>query len=134
MIPDLPEHRMAIVTGASSGIGGAVARALGAAGIGVALVARRRASLEHVAEEIVAAGGQAVIATKLTARTHDSLGWHACIGCAHALIMIMPTEVKQASNNASKRTSTIIGSMCNHAALHGHACTHVCVWLLWPTS
>ncbi len=57
---------MAIVTGASSGIGGAVARALGAAGIGVALVARRRASLEHVAEEIVAAGGQAeVIAADL---------------------------------------------------------------------
>jgi NAD(P)-dependent dehydrogenase (short-subunit alcohol dehydrogenase family) len=45
-----------LVTGASTGIGAATARALGAAGARVGLVARRKELLETVAEETAAAG------------------------------------------------------------------------------
>jgi short-subunit dehydrogenase len=50
---------LALVTGASSGIGAASAKALAAAGARVALLARRREALDRVAAEITAAGGQA---------------------------------------------------------------------------
>ncbi|MCB9762183.1 MAG: SDR family NAD(P)-dependent oxidoreductase [Alphaproteobacteria bacterium] len=50
---------LALVTGASSGIGAATARALAAKGARVALVARTRAALEEVAASIRAAGGEA---------------------------------------------------------------------------
>lgn len=51
------DGRVAIVTGASSGLGAAVARGLAAAGARVALVARRLAALESLADEL---GGLAV--------------------------------------------------------------------------
>ncbi len=51
------DGRVAVVTGASGGLGEAVARLLTAAGASVALVARRRARLETIASEI---GGLAV--------------------------------------------------------------------------
>jgi short-subunit dehydrogenase len=53
-------RRVAIVTGASSGIGEAAARALGHAGFDVALVARRADRLEHTAAEIEANGVRAL--------------------------------------------------------------------------
>ncbi len=52
--------RVAIVTGASSGIGRATAAALGAAGASVAIAARRPERLEALAGEIEAAGGAAL--------------------------------------------------------------------------
>jgi len=52
--------RSALVTGASSGIGRLLALRMAAAGARVALVARRRDELEAVAEEIRAAGGEAI--------------------------------------------------------------------------
>ncbi len=50
--------RTGLVTGASSGIGRAIALALGREGVRLALTARRAERLHALAEEIVAAGGQ----------------------------------------------------------------------------
>jgi NAD(P)-dependent dehydrogenase (short-subunit alcohol dehydrogenase family) len=54
--------RLALVTGASRGIGAATAKALAAAGAHVILVARTASALEEVEEGIHAAGGNATIA------------------------------------------------------------------------
>jgi len=52
-----------LVTGASSGIGRATARALGAEGARVVAAGRRRDRLDAVVQEIVAAGGEAIAVT-----------------------------------------------------------------------
>lgn len=56
------EGRVALVTGASRGIGAATAKALAAEGAHVILTARDDASLERVEDEIHALGGTATIA------------------------------------------------------------------------
>jgi 2-deoxy-D-gluconate 3-dehydrogenase len=55
------ENQIAIVTGASQGIGRTLAIALAQAGADVALVSRTRSDLEKVAREIEAAGRQALV-------------------------------------------------------------------------
>ncbi|MFF2080851.1 SDR family oxidoreductase [Kitasatospora sp. NPDC058162] len=52
--------KVALVTGAGSGIGEAAAKALAAQGASVVLAARREAELERVAGQIAAAGGAAI--------------------------------------------------------------------------
>ena len=54
--------RLALVTGASRGIGAAIAEALGREGAHVVLTARTASGLEAVEEKIFAAGGSATIA------------------------------------------------------------------------
>jgi NADP-dependent 3-hydroxy acid dehydrogenase YdfG len=54
--------RVAVVTGASSGIGAATARLLGAGGWSVVLVARRADRLADVARDVEASGGRALVA------------------------------------------------------------------------
>ncbi len=49
--------KTALVTGASQGIGRAIAKALAAEGVQVCIAARRRELLEQLSKEIVAAGG-----------------------------------------------------------------------------
>jgi NAD(P)-dependent dehydrogenase (short-subunit alcohol dehydrogenase family) len=56
------DGKIALVTGASRGIGAATAEALAAAGAHVVLTARTAADLEEVEERIHAAGGSATIA------------------------------------------------------------------------
>jgi short-subunit dehydrogenase len=53
---------VAVITGASSGIGRALALQLGAAGYRLGLIARRQAELEATANEITASGGKALAA------------------------------------------------------------------------
>jgi short-subunit dehydrogenase len=61
------KNKLAVITGASSGIGEAVARQLAAQGLQVVLVARRHARLETLAEQIHMGGGTAhIIVADLT--------------------------------------------------------------------
>lgn len=65
--------RLALVTGASRGIGAATADALGRAGAHVILTARTAAGLEEVEDRVHAAGGTATIAP-LNLTESDSIG------------------------------------------------------------
>jgi NADP-dependent 3-hydroxy acid dehydrogenase YdfG len=53
--------RVAIVTGASAGIGEATARVLAGAGMRVAVCARRRERLDRLAAQIASVGGEAAV-------------------------------------------------------------------------
>lgn len=67
------EGKLALVTGASRGIGAATAEALAGAGAHVILVARGTSALEEVEERIHSAGGSATIAP-LDLTDGDSIG------------------------------------------------------------
>ncbi|SDJ99677.1 NADP-dependent 3-hydroxy acid dehydrogenase YdfG [Mesorhizobium muleiense] len=58
--PNLSPNKVVLITGASSGIGAAIGRELGAAGAKVMLGARRTGRLDALAEEIRAKGGEAL--------------------------------------------------------------------------
>ena len=55
------KNKLILITGASSGIGAATAKAAARAGMSVALVARTQANLDKVAAEIRQNGGQAFV-------------------------------------------------------------------------
>lgn len=61
-----------IVTGASSGIGRAIARGLSAEGVHLAITGRRRENLHEVAKEIVAEGGTTPVIIVQDAMAEDS--------------------------------------------------------------
>jgi NAD(P)-dependent dehydrogenase (short-subunit alcohol dehydrogenase family) len=63
--------KVALVTGASSGLGVELAQALAIAGADVALVARRKERLEHVAEEVRAYGVRALAVQADLTRDED---------------------------------------------------------------
>jgi NAD(P)-dependent dehydrogenase (short-subunit alcohol dehydrogenase family) len=54
-------EQVVVVTGASSGVGRAIARAFGRRGAKVGLIARNEEALEHAAAEIRGAGGEALV-------------------------------------------------------------------------
>jgi len=65
------EGKVAVVTGASRGIGEAIARAAAAAGANVVLASRKQDGLDVVAESIRAAGGSVIAVAAHTGRPED---------------------------------------------------------------
>jgi NADP-dependent 3-hydroxy acid dehydrogenase YdfG len=65
------EQKVALITGASSGIGKATAEALADTGVRVALAARREDELQQLAERIDSAGGDALVVQTDVTDTDD---------------------------------------------------------------
>ncbi|HEY2654978.1 MAG TPA: SDR family NAD(P)-dependent oxidoreductase [Solirubrobacteraceae bacterium] len=95
------DGRVALVTGASRGIGAATAEALGAAGVRVVLAARGGEVLESVARRINQAGGQALAVPTDVGRHEDverlfaavdQVGPLAALVCAAAVLTPAPFE------------------------------------------
>ncbi|HEX3500852.1 MAG TPA: SDR family oxidoreductase [Stellaceae bacterium] len=83
--------RNALVTGASMGIGRAIAKGLAAEGVKVAVVARRQELLDTLAEEIVRAGGPApviIVADVMVADAASRISGAALVGLGHVDIVI----------------------------------------------
>ncbi len=73
-MPQPLSGKVALVTGASSGIGAATAVALAAAGVTVALSARRKGRLDELVAQIEASGGKALALPGDMAVEADALG------------------------------------------------------------
>jgi NAD(P)-dependent dehydrogenase (short-subunit alcohol dehydrogenase family) len=95
------EGRVALVTGASRGIGAATAEALAAAGVRVVLAARDSEALEAVARRVNLAGGQALAVPTDVGRREEverlfaaveRVGPLAALVCAAAVLTRAPFE------------------------------------------
>jgi NADP-dependent 3-hydroxy acid dehydrogenase YdfG len=114
--------RVAVVTGASSGIGEHTARALARRGATVALLARRADRLRAIAAEIEGAGGHAhawpVDVTDVTALKSVAAGIRAELGPAAIVFnnagVMLPTPVTGDSATASGRQVELNISALNH--------------------
>lgn len=82
--------RTAVITGASRGLGEAMAKAISASGARVALVARDRERLNKVHDAITAAGGTAAVFTADVTREEDVAALQRAVGerFGHAQILI----------------------------------------------
>ena len=69
------QGKVALVTGASSGIGRACARALGAEGARVVLAGRRRDRLDDVAKELKATGAESLVVTGDVREEASAAAW-----------------------------------------------------------
>jgi len=94
---------VALVTGASSGIGAATARAFASAGARVGLLARRRDRLEGVAQDVARAGGEALV---LPADVADSDMVHRAV----AEFLARWNRVDVLVNNAGVGLTASVGS------------------------
>jgi len=85
------QDKTALVTGASVGIGRAIALALAAEGVRLAITARRSDKLREVADEIVAAGGHAPVLIEQDMYADDAaqrLAQAALAGLGHVDILV----------------------------------------------
>ena len=103
--------RVAVVTGASSGIGEQTARELARHGASVALLARRRERLEAIAADIAAAGGRAIACcvdvTDAAALAQAAASVRSELGTAGIVFnnagLMLPTPVASASSEPTDR-------------------------------
>ncbi|MGH3261510.1 MAG: SDR family NAD(P)-dependent oxidoreductase, partial [Trebonia sp.] len=94
--------QVAVVTGASRGIGAATARALGAQGASVVLAARDERALADLADELLAAGGQALaVPTDVT----DDAAVRALIDSAVGRYGRLDVAVNNAADSGGRPTS-----------------------------
>jgi NADP-dependent 3-hydroxy acid dehydrogenase YdfG len=128
-MPDGPlSGKVAAITGASSGIGEATARALAGAGAAVALGARREDRLEALASEISDAGGRAValkadVADESSARAfvegaHSELGGLDILINNAGVMLLGPVEGAPTDEWRRMVDVNVLGLLyCTHAAL-----------------
>lgn len=98
------EHRRAVVTGGSSGIGEAVAHALGLAGARVLLIARRRRELDAAADRLAADGIDAIT---LAADLANPVGVKAAAARAEAQLKGVDILVNAAGVNLRQAFSEV---------------------------
>lgn len=98
-----------LITGASRGLGAALARELGRQGARLALVARERASLEAIAAEINAAGGEA---HALEADVGDKNATYAIAGAAAALVGPIDLLIHNASTLGPTPLRLLLDTEC----------------------
>lgn len=93
--------RSALITGASSGFGRAIALTFAAAGAKVALVGRDPARLQAVVDEIAAAGGQAILCV---ADIAEEAQIHQVVDQARAALGQIDLLVNNAGMNVTQRS------------------------------
>ena len=122
------EGTVALVTGASSGIGAATAVALAAHGAAVALAARRRERLESLAADIEGRGGSALVleadvtdeaqASDAVARTAGELGRLDTLVNNAGVMLLGPAVGAPVSEWQRMVELNVLGLLyCSHAAL-----------------
>ena len=107
--------RVAVVTGASRGIGAATAEAIAATGAHVVLAARDREALDTVARRIRDAGGEATPAATDVSNLEDVerlfvaaelAGPPAALVCAAGVLMLRPSPKRRRRSGSTRSRST----------------------------
>src|SRR5947208_10280241 len=120
--------RVAVVTGASSGIGAATAKALAREGYAVALAARREERINELAEEISSSGGKALAvptdvadqaaAASLIETTKNELGSVDVLVNNAGVMLLGPINGADIEHWQRMVNVNVLGLMyCTHAAL-----------------
>jgi NADP-dependent 3-hydroxy acid dehydrogenase YdfG len=114
--------RLVLITGASSGIGAATAKAMAREGGRILLLARTRSTLEAVAEEIKAGGGEAwvypVDISDAAAVEQTALAIRSDVGIPDILVnnagagRLMPIEETSPEDAAQMMASPYTGAFC----------------------
>jgi NADP-dependent 3-hydroxy acid dehydrogenase YdfG len=113
--------RVAVITGASSGIGEATARALSAQGMRLALLARRAEKIESLAQELSAEGPEAVAIEadvtdresleRAAARVRDDLGGADVLVNNAGQMLLGPFSSDQAQETRRMIETNLLGAM-----------------------